>query len=164
MTDPATVSAGALDGALVEIVRETFSVMFPFEMFEQPDGEEVRAGHTSLVHITGNMSHTVLLTFASPLGDRIAAGLFEMAVEELDDESRADALGEMANVIGGGVKALLAESCQLSLPTVTLGDGVPIILGAVETDSVTFTDGSDSVTVAVWEQLGSPSEQAGGSE
>src|SRR6266496_2954304 len=162
MTDLADPPASGLDGALAEIVQETFSVMFPFAMFEQP-GATVSSGHTSLVHITGDMSHTVSLTFAPPLGDRISAGLFEMSPDELDDEARADALGELANVIGGAVKAMLSESCQLSLPTVTLGDGVPIIPGAVRTDSVTFTDGDENVTVAVWAKAGGQSgPEAGG--
>jgi chemotaxis protein CheX len=164
MTDPAAGATSALDGALAEIVQETFGVMFPFEMFEQFDGGPVLTGHSSLVHITGDLSHTVLLTFAPPLGDRISAGLFEMSVEELDDESRADALGELANVIGGAVKSLLTESCQLSLPTVTLGEGMPYLPGAVQTDMVTFTDGSANVTIGVWEQISGPSDQeAGGS-
>jgi len=155
-------SASVLDGSLAEIVRETFGVMLAFELFEQPGGAVARTGHTSLVHITGELPHTVLLTFGPHLGDRITAELFEMPPDELDDEARADALGELANVIGGGIKSLLPSFGQLSLPTVTLGESVPIIIGAVQTDLVTFTDGHDTLTVAVWKRQDSATPDRGG--
>jgi CheY-specific phosphatase CheX len=154
VTELAATSAGALDGALVEIVQDIFSVMCAFPMFEEAPTGPILTGHASLVGIVGESSHTVRLAFTPDLGDRIAAGLFEMAVEDLDDDSRADALGELANIVAGGIKAVLAESSQLSLPTVVLNAPVPVIVHAVATNSTTFTDGTGSMTITVWKQTG----------
>lgn len=60
----------------------------------------------------------------------------------LDDEDIADALGELANVLGGNLKALLPEGSTLSLPSVApsagpvpapTGDDVPAHPAAVVT-------------------------------
>lgn len=152
MTETATEAEVLEEGIFEQIIAEIFSVMLGFELFPRLDAPPVEIGPTSLVHITGPRPHTVQLSFGAALGDRIAAEMFQMPVEELDDEARADALGELANVIGGGVKALFPGHCQLSLPTVLLAHGAPILPGAAAIDTVVFTDGETMLSATLWEQ------------
>lgn len=152
MTETAAEAEMLDEGVFEQIVAEIFTVMLGFEMFPQPDVPAPPAGPTSLVHITGDRPHTVQLTFDTALGDRIAAEMFQMPAAELDDESRADALGELANVVGGGVKALFPGQCQLSLPTVLLAPGAPLHPGAEAIATVVFTDGETKVSATLLER------------
>ena len=74
---------------------------------------------SSWVDIVGPWTGTVVLT----TGRETAAGLTrallgEHAPDELEDEDIADAFGEIANVVGGNVKAALPGPSALSLPDV----------------------------------------------
>ena len=74
---------------------------------------------SSWVDVVGPWTGSVVLT----TGRETAAGLTrallgDHAPEELDDEDVADAFGEIANVVGGSVKASLPGSSGLSLPEV----------------------------------------------
>ena len=74
---------------------------------------------SSWVDVVGPWTGTVVLT----TGRETAAGLTrallgDHAPAELDDEDIADAFGEIANVVGGNVKAALPGPSALSLPDV----------------------------------------------
>ena len=74
---------------------------------------------SSWVDVVGPWTGTVVLT----TGRETAAGLTrallgDHAPVELDDEDVADAFGEIANVVGGNVKAALPGPSALSLPDV----------------------------------------------
>lgn len=55
---------------------------------------------------------------------RLAAVMFAQAPEELDAADVADAMGEVANQVGGVVKTLVPGPTQLGLPVVVLGTKV----------------------------------------
>ncbi|MCW2634777.1 MAG: uncharacterized protein JWQ99_1144 [Blastococcus sp.] len=74
---------------------------------------------SSWVDVVGPWTGTVVLT----TGRETAAGLTrallgDHAPAELEDEDIADAFGEIANVVGGNVKAALPGPSALSLPDV----------------------------------------------
>jgi chemotaxis protein CheX len=83
-----------------------------------PDGEETVS---ACVHISGGWNGSVILSCPSTLGIAIAAAMFELEHDEVDDELLHDAVGEVANMIGGNVKGLVPGPSQLSLPTVATG-------------------------------------------
>ncbi|MFH0944672.1 MAG: chemotaxis protein CheX [Planctomycetota bacterium] len=59
-----------------------------------------------------------------------------------------DALGEMANRIGGNFKSLLEPPVQLSLPSVTEGVGYKVLFpGCSITNKVNFQHGEDGLNV-----------------
>jgi len=83
-----------------------------------PDGDETVS---ACVHISGGWNGSVILSCPSTLGIAIAAAMFELEHDEVDDELLHDAVGEVANMIGGNVKGLVPGPSQLSLPTVATG-------------------------------------------
>jgi CheY-specific phosphatase CheX len=78
--------------------------------------EEVHAW----VDVHGAMSGRVLLSTEQPTARRITRALLGMTPDEaVGDADLVDALGEVANVVGGNLKALTAHPGALTLPVVT---------------------------------------------
>ena len=74
------------------------------------------------MHITGGpWEGTVSVECPAPLAAAAAAAMFGVAADDLGPEEIDDALGELANMTGGGLKALVPGSSTLSLPTVVEG-------------------------------------------
>jgi chemotaxis protein CheX len=51
---------------------------------------------------------------------RAAAAFLAMELDEVSEDDLSDVLGELANIVGGNVKAMLPPGCFLSLPQVVL--------------------------------------------
>jgi chemotaxis protein CheX len=79
--------------------------------------------HTGQVQLTGGWSGAVLIELSDALAGTAAGQMFGLTPDELSPDDVADAVGELANMLGGNVKAHLGASCDLSLPSVTVGDG-----------------------------------------
>ncbi len=78
------------------------------------------------VEIQGEPSVRTVVATGRDTADRIARALLAMApTEPVTVEDLRDALGEIANVIGGNLKGLMTGSNALSLPVVTLDDTQP---------------------------------------
>jgi hypothetical protein len=80
-------------------------------------GQSCPPGSGALVSISGAWQGVVEVRVAAALGQRIAARMFRCRSEDVDDEKLRDALDEVANIIGGNVKALLPSPSQLSMPS-----------------------------------------------
>jgi chemotaxis protein CheX len=70
------------------------------------------------VSVTGAWRGHVVVACSDAASHHVAAALLGVPAGEVTPADVTDALGELANVIGGNVKALLPESCALSLPYV----------------------------------------------
>lgn len=106
------------------IAEEVFSAMVDGEgghlrIWDGPEpllAEEVHAW----VDVHGPASGRVLLSTEAPTARRITRALLGMGAEEaVGDVDLADALGEVANVVGGNLKALVAHPGAMTLPEVT---------------------------------------------
>lgn len=86
-----------------------------------PDRSIHEHAYTSSVQITGAWEGAVSVDFSAPLARRMTEAMFGMEDGEAAREEILDALGEVANVAGGNVKALLPAPAQLSMPSVTEG-------------------------------------------
>lgn len=73
------------------------------------------------VQITGGWNGAVVLFCPEALARQVASVMFAIDELEASTEQVQDALGELANIISGGVKGLLPGQCHLSLPTVADG-------------------------------------------
>ena len=92
----------ALDGFLSEI--------------NQVDPPTARAGL-----LEGDWKGGVTLDFENRLAKMSAAHIFGMETDEVEAEDVHDAVGELANQVGGLIKGKLAPKSLLSLPTITEG-------------------------------------------
>ena len=85
----------------------------------QRQAEEVSAS----VSVSGAWQGHVIVTCSDTASRRVAGALLGMEVDELTLADIADAVGELANIIGGNVKSLLPEPSALSLPHVLTSGG-----------------------------------------
>lgn len=76
---------------------------------------------TGCVDIVGVWHGTVTVECDLDLARRAAAAMFGIEPEEVADEDLDDAVGELANVAGGNLKALVVGAGSLSLPRVARG-------------------------------------------
>ncbi|KAA6464817.1 chemotaxis protein CheX [Acidobacteria bacterium AB60] len=73
------------------------------------------------VQIVGDLQHVVRLDLDASLVMQAASSLLGVPASDLSHEDMRDAAGELANMTGGCVKALLPEPRSLTLPSVVVG-------------------------------------------
>jgi len=86
---------------------------------EPPRADRARADVVAGIHISGAWNGSVLVTCSTTFAHATAAAMLDVPVGELSEDDLSDAIGEIANMIGGSVKAVLPEPSVLSLPMVT---------------------------------------------
>lgn len=96
------------------------------------------------VTITGAWSGDVSVRLSPSLATRLAREILEVDPTSPDDGGVRDVVGEVANMIGGNLKALLPEPCRLSLPRVVRA---PRCIGSDLTQA--FVLGADDFEVSV---------------
>ena len=106
---------------------------------------------SSWVTITGPWNGTVVLTCGRDTALELTRALLrEHAPAVLEDEDVDDALGELANVVGGNVKAVLPGPSALGLPQV---GATPPAGSAADTCSVAVLWRGQPLTVSVQSDL-----------
>jgi chemotaxis protein CheX len=82
-----------------------------------PPSSTTRADEVSAaVAVTGAWRGHVVVSCSMAAAREIGSLLLEIPQPEVSESDVADALGELANIIGGNVKGLLPGPCALSLP------------------------------------------------
>ena len=76
---------------------------------------------SSLIHVHGAWEGTIVLHGTQALATAVAVSMFGMPADELSEDDIGDAFGEIANMLGGSVKAMVDGPASLSLPTVIGG-------------------------------------------
>lgn len=138
---------------LAQIVEGIWSSILNMDI--QPSGEEPSEPSDSSwlaarVRITGAWDGAVTLHCSPDLARRAAAAMFTMEIESVSSGEMLDSLGELVNMIGGGVKAFLPEICSLSLPLVGEGASLtPFTLGAIPVQESTFACQGEPVWVTL---------------
>lgn len=108
---------------------------------------------TGCVQITGAWEGAVTVHCSAELAKMLTAAMFMVDPEDTTPEEVTDALGELANMVGGNVKALLPEPCRISLPAVA--DGMDYRLsvpGARPVTAVTWTCHGEPLMVRLLER------------
>jgi chemotaxis protein CheX len=143
-------------GADIEgITRTIWATLFdlPLELGDTAElGPE--SSVTSCVHIDGEWHGALVLRCPMALAQTLTAQMFQAeSAPELDDVR--DALGELANMLGGNVKALLPAPSQISLPAVAVGSDYELsVVGTTEVASVSFTCDGHPLIVALLQRSG----------
>ncbi|ATE53893.1 chemotaxis protein CheX [Actinosynnema pretiosum] len=77
---------------------------------------------TASVSIVGAWDGHLVVSTSKAGAQDVASVMLMMSHEELTDDDVSDALGELANVVGGNVKSLVPSPAKLSLPRVGAAD------------------------------------------
>ena len=119
--DTRPVITELIDEATVEAIAQEawISLVGEDEVLVPLPGEPVADPLSSWVDVVGPWTGSVVLTTGRRTAEELTRALLrEHSPEVLEDEDVADAFGEIANVVGGNVKAALPGSSGLSLPDV----------------------------------------------
>jgi chemotaxis protein CheX len=136
------------------LVQEVGAAVLDVSMIALGDpATDKQDGATACVHVTGDWEGSVILETSPALSKQATATMFDMDVDDIGDEEMADALGELANIVGGSVKGLMPGSCRLSLPTVTLGpDSRMVVPGLELVHRVVLDVAGEHLVVALWKR------------
>jgi chemotaxis protein CheX len=113
---------------------------------DEPAGERV----TGCVHLSGAYTGSIMLSCSAHAARDAAAALFSMQPGDVTQNEIIDAIGELANMVGGNVKSMLPGPSALSLPAVVHGQvAVP---GAQVVREVYLTWRNEPLAVSLWQQ------------
>ncbi len=110
------ITTELLSGAMFD----TCQTMLGMEILERSkDAPETPPELFASIGISGDFNVAVEVSLCQVAGRSIASAMFDMAPSEVDGEEIADAISEIANIIGGNIKGMFGGECQLSLPSFT---------------------------------------------
>src|SRR5205823_11716747 len=108
-----------------QVAHEVWRAFLGLEVTRLPDGDARSSAAdrgeqlVASVGIQGAWRGAVRVRCSRAAAARFAAGLLEVRPADVDDVQAADAVGELANIFGGNLKALLPGPSGLSTPVVT---------------------------------------------
>lgn len=141
---------------LREITTDIWSVMLGMAL----EGRAEPATHvlankalTGCVQIIGAWQGAVTIDLPAALARQACATMLNVDERECTADDVQDTVGELVNMAGGNVKALLPGPSQLSLPSVTMGRDFHVTLprGRIIARA-TFDCGGQPVQVTVYER------------
>ena len=131
----------------------------------EPAGSECVPGRVrstaACIQITGAWNGAILLDCPIQIAQRAASIMFNAKIEALQVTDLQDAVAELVNMIGGNVKALLPETCYLSLPAVVEGgDYSTRVPGSRTLTRVCFGSDGSAASISILEKVQNPSVAA----
>ncbi len=135
------------------IAQEVFAAMVdgdPESLVPWPDAGTGPDAMVAWVDVHGPWLGRASLETTTPAAHELARALLAMEPDEtVPDDDLVDALGELANVVGGNVKALLPEHGTLGLPVVA--DRLPDAASTAAVQRVPLAWRGHPFVVTVWE-------------
>jgi chemotaxis protein CheX len=125
--DPRPVIGELIDeGTIESIAQEAWISLVGEEEILVPVPVDLPADKiSSWVHVVGPWTGTVVMTTGQETAEELCRSLLGPAAPPvLEHEDVADAFGEIANVVGGNVKAALPGPSTLGLPQIGEAPGV----------------------------------------
>ena len=123
----ANLTEDAVRASITEITKGVFSTMVMLDVVDEPPlAEPVVTFHetlTSMVGLAGSYSGILAIHCPKNLALLITSNMLGMEVTEINEDVN-DAMGEIANMIGGDVKHIFSPKgadINLSIPTVIYG-------------------------------------------
>lgn len=107
---------------------------------------------TSYVRLAGDWNGAVLLECTRQQACRFAGMVLSTDPPDTVDDDVRDVLGELANVIGGNMKCVMATSAHISMPTVVEGGDDDLrVFGSKTRERLTFesSEGNFWVTILI---------------
>lgn len=144
-----------LERSVAELAESVWEQTIGVALVPVPAGEPVAEGRTieGHVHVSGQWRGTLVLQCSFAAAEAATRQMFSLgeSVPTLGDVQ--DAIGELTNMVGGNVKALMSEDgCFLSLPVVVEGRDFSVhVSGARVMTRHAFTSEGASVVVTLLE-------------
>ena len=133
------------DKVLLESAREVFETMVFMDLTETTESDKEIEGWALLGSITfkGSLEGCLTICCSTPCSQAIAGNMLGIdADEQVTEEDTCDAIGEIANMVMGGVKSRLLEhigNLEVSVPSVFSGRQIKNNLG----------DGAEKISIKV---------------
>jgi chemotaxis protein CheX len=147
----------AISADIESITRTIWSTLFDLPL--EPGhtgtiGQEPSV--TSCVQIDGAWHGALVMTCPITLARTLTTQMFQAeSAPDLDDVR--DALGELANMLGGNVKTLLPAPSQISLPAVAIGSDYQLsVVGTSEVARVSFSCDGQSLVITLLQRSIAP--------
>lgn len=106
-----------LEPEIAEVAHDVWESLFGLQLSPSDADDLTGPTLTGIVHIDGAWQGAVTLRCPADLAASLTAQLFGTS----SDAEVRDLLGELANQLGGNIKAMLPQPCSLSLPVVATG-------------------------------------------
>jgi chemotaxis protein CheX len=158
-SDTAPLISDLLDEETVlSIVQEAWTALVGDDEYLVPlPGDLPDDAVSSWVEIVGPWTGTVVLTTGRSTAAELARCLLaEHAPPVLDEEDVTDGMGELANVVGGNIKAVLPGPSVLGLPEV---GAAPAACSAPDTCRTDLLWRGQALTISVQGTAGALTEQ-----
>lgn len=147
------ITEDTVRATIVEITRGVFSTMVMMEVVEKcPLTEPIKKFYgtlTSMVGFAGSYSGILAIHCPRDLSLHIASNMLGMEVAEMNNDVN-DAMGEIANMIGGDVKHIFSPGgadISLSIPTVIYGSEYS--MSSSDSLAIPFECGKDSFLISI---------------
>jgi chemotaxis protein CheX len=151
MTATAAIDRETVVEVMVDVWASFLGDESIIEAFDEPSTDGLERIVAS-VFVEGPWSGAILVGVSEETGREIAAALLAVPVADVSRADINDALGEVANVVGGNLKTLLPPPSTLSLPIVAAGGQAQVVpAGATPVLRVTLSWAGAPVEVSVWE-------------
>ncbi len=109
--------------------------------------------YAGIIQIHGAWEGAIAVQCGESMARHAATVMFSMDASAVSIEDLHDCLGELTNMIGGNLKALLPEPCTLGLPVVVEGHDYRLRLpGAAPVRRSAFRSGEEIIIVTVLER------------
>ncbi|MGD9947967.1 MAG: chemotaxis protein CheX [Desulfobulbus sp.] len=119
-----------LEKILVDATLEVFASMIFIDIDPQTATEAPVADFapniSSLIGLAGDMKGILAIHYPENVALEITSAMLGMEVNELGEDTK-DALGEIANMVAGGLKVSLSEEekkIEIALPTAVIGKSI----------------------------------------
>ena len=103
-----------------QMIQELFESMLGLQVarVENRSEENFSGGLRGKINIDGAWEASLNVLVTKSLCDHLSCTMFGCDIDSLDQQDISDAIGEVANVIGGNVKGIVDQDCNLSIPEV----------------------------------------------
>ncbi len=141
---------------MLQIVKSIWTSVLTREI-QCSDETTITPGTTPIlagcIQLTGGWNGAVALHCSSTFIRQAASVMFSLEEASIAREDMRDALGELVNMVGGGVKSLFSETCVLSLPTVVEEEDFTVSMpGSSLVQKMAFQSQGESILVTLLEK------------
>lgn len=135
---------------IIESTQEIFSTMVMMEIAASDDSSAGQSVHcdsiTGLIGLAGTYKGVLAIHMPNVVALAVTSSFLGMDVEEINADVE-DAIGELANMLGGNVKTILSENgrdINLSLPSTISGREYNFQLASEAADRTVISFDADS--------------------